>query len=105
MLLCERNEEIFIYCVVVSERCASVSGCCDSVSERCDSVEGGDVPVTIGRHSTTEHAQRPIGFADGRLRSGRCCAVIGRFEPLAWKAAYRNDTCRRPSNVLQLLVE
>ena len=57
MLLCERNEEIFIYCAVVSERCASVSG-------RCDSVEGGDVPVTIGRHSTTEHAQRPIGFAD-----------------------------------------
>ena len=71
MLLCERNEEIFIYCAVVSERCASVSGRCDSVSERCDSVskrcdsvEGGDVPVTIGRHSTTEHAQRPIGFAD-----------------------------------------
>ena len=50
MLLCERNEEIFIYCA--------------SVSKRCDSVEGGDVPVTIGRHSTTEHAQRPIGFAD-----------------------------------------
>ena len=85
MLLCERNEEIFIYCAVVSERCASVSErcasvsercdsvserCdsvserCDSVSERCDSVEGGDVPVTISRHSTTEHAQRPIGFAD-----------------------------------------
>ena len=53
----KKNEEIFIYCAVVSK-------CCASVSERCDSVEGGDVPVTIGRHSATEHAQRPIGFAD-----------------------------------------
>ena len=32
---------------------------------RCDRpVEGGDVPVTIDRHSTHRAAQRPIGFAD-----------------------------------------
>ena len=85
MLLCERNEEIFIYCAVVSERCASVSGRCDSVSERCDSVEGGDVPVTIGRHSTTEHAQRPISFADERSKPryslrGTSCLVKDRVK-------------------------
>ena len=32
---------------------------------RCDRpVEGGDVAVTIDRHSTHRAAQRPIGFAD-----------------------------------------
>ena len=86
MLLCERNEEIFIYCAVVSERCASVGG-------RCDSVEGGDVPVTIGRHSTTEHAQRPIGFADVRptqypfLRLRKCLTSDGHPPGDAYKTS------------------
>ena len=60
MLLCDNNEEIFKYCAAVSECCATVSDCCATV-------EGGDVPVTIGRHSATERAQRPIGFADGAV--------------------------------------
>ena len=50
MLLCNSDEEILKYCAAVSEHCAAV--------------EGGDVPVMIGRHSTTKRAQWPIGFAD-----------------------------------------
>ena len=45
---------------------------------RCDRpVEGGDVAVTIDRHSTHRAAQRPIGFADvlryfARVRCREC---------------------------------